>query len=163
MDASRFDSWTRAVGSQSGRRALLRGIAGAAVALGAVSVVGERTDAKKKKCDKKTKKKCAKQGLACEKGKCVLGCNARNAQCLGNFAVLLCGDPKNHTCACSRLLEGGFTCAETLHDADQNCPAASECEQNSDCPDGEVCIDASEKDQCCGSPGFGLCQKQCKI
>ena len=119
-------------------------------------------DAKKKKCDKKTKKKCGKQGLDCEKGKCVLPCNARNAQCLGNFAPLLCGDPKGHTCACSRLVEGGFTCAKTLHDADQNCPAASECERTSDCPDGEVCIDASS-DDCCNGPGFGLCQPQCKI
>ena len=112
MDASRFDSWTRAVGRQSGRRALLRGIAGAAVALGAAGGFAERTKAQKKKCDKKTKKKCGKQGLACEKGKCALPCNARNAQCLGNFAVLLCGDPINHTCACSRLLEGGFTIVE---------------------------------------------------
>jgi hypothetical protein len=161
MDASRFDSWTRAVGAQSGRRALLRGIAGAAVTLGAVSVVAERTDAKKKKCDKKTKKKCGKQGLACEKGKCVLPCNARNAQCLGNVASLFCG-ARRDDCACSRLLEGGFTCAKALLDADQNCPAASECDQNSDCQSGEVGIDASSED-CCNGQSFGLCQEQCKI
>ena len=67
MDASRFDSWTRAIGTRSGRRALLRGIAGSAVAFGAVGLVADRTDAKKKKkCDKKTKQKCAKQGRICD-------------------------------------------------------------------------------------------------
>ena len=39
MDASRFDSWTRVVSTRSGRRALLRGIAGSAVALGGGALV----------------------------------------------------------------------------------------------------------------------------
>ena len=59
MDASRFDSWTRAIGTRSGRRALLRGIAGSAVAIGAAGLVAERTDAKKD-AKKRKKNKCAK-------------------------------------------------------------------------------------------------------
>jgi hypothetical protein len=161
MDASRFDSLARAVGTQSGRRALLRGIAGTAVAFGVGGTVAEPTEAKKKKCDKKTKKKCAKFGLDCEKGRCVVTCNARNSQCQGFNGALGCGAVRDD-CSCSRLLEGGFTCAKALHDPDQNCPAASECDQNSDCQPGEACIDASS-DTCCNGPSFGLCQPRCKI
>jgi hypothetical protein len=167
MDASRFDGWTRAVGTRAGRRPLLRGIVGIAVALGAGGVVAEPSEAKHKhkhkkpKCDTKTTRKCAKQNLACKKGKCVSPCHAGNTQCQGPNVILICGDLQDD-CACSHLVEGGFTCAQFLHDADQNCPAASECERSSDCPSGEVCIDAAGE-FCCNSPGFGLCQKQCKI
>jgi hypothetical protein len=159
MDASRFDAWTRDLGTRSGRRALLRGIVGSAVALGAVSVVSERTEAKKKKCDKKTKQKCAKHGLDCEKGKCVITCNSRESQCLDNGVIRICGGPEDF-CVCSRLAEGGFTCAGQL-DGAEACPVSSECKKSSDCGTGEVCIDASGSD-CCNQPTFGVCVKKCK-
>jgi hypothetical protein len=86
MDASRFDSWTRAIGTRSGRRALLRGIAGSAVALGAVGVVAERTEAKKD--DKKRKKnKCAK--------KCGASCSTCYEQVTGG---VLCGGFGSASC-----------------------------------------------------------------
>jgi hypothetical protein len=122
--------------------------------------VGERTAAKKKKCDTKTKQKCAKHNLGCEKGKCVLICNAQNSQCEDINRIRGCGAVRDDG-SCSPLAEGGFPCAAQLHDPDQNCPAASECERNSDCPTGEVYVDASNE-RCCGSPGFGICRKQCK-
>jgi hypothetical protein len=91
MDASRFDAWTRAVGTRSGRRALLCGVAGSAVALGVVGAVAERTEAKKdakkkKTCDKKTKQKCAKRGgRTCVDGKCICDrCKGCSDSCDGN-------------------------------------------------------------------------------
>lgn len=161
MDGSQFDGWTRAIGARTGRRALLRRAVGATVALGAGGALAERTSAKKKRCDKAAKRSCAKAGLKCKKGKCVLACNARNSQCQKTNVVLICGDIQDH-CACSPLAEGGFDCAEDIDDPDQTCPAASECERNSDCPSGEVCVNASS-DTCCGSPGFGFCRRTCKV
>ncbi|MFN8593158.1 MAG: hypothetical protein U0031_17010 [Thermomicrobiales bacterium] len=148
------------IGAHSGRRALLRRAVGAVVALGVGGATAEQTAAKKKKCDKKAKRECAKDGLDCKNGKCVLVCNTRNSQCLDtSHAVLICGDLQDG-CTCSALVEGGFACAARIDDPDQTCPDASECEQSSDCVAGEVCVNAS---QCCGSPNFGFCRRKCKI
>ena len=122
MDASRFDSWTRAIGARSGRRALLGGIAGTAVAFGAVGLVADRTDAKKKKkkkCDKQQKQKCAKRGRTCLDGKCVFGdCGecTTNAQCdakypdeAGDLECVLYHGP---ICASVQCAKGVARCAQ---------------------------------------------------
>lgn len=119
MDASRFDSWTRAIGTRSGRRALLRGIAGSAVAFGAVGLVADRTDAKKKKkCDKKTKQKCAKQGRICDDGKCI--CD-RCKGCLENC-------DGNDDCASFPRFEGGIACTDDVFGDCGECTTNAQCD-----------------------------------
>jgi hypothetical protein len=119
MDASRFDSWTRAIGTRSGRRALLRGIAGSAVALGAVGLVADRTDAKKNKtCDKKTKKKCAKRGLTCADGTCICDrCKGCLASCDGN-----------DQCASFPRAEGGIACSQNVFGDCGECTTNAQCD-----------------------------------
>jgi len=164
MDASRFDALLQAIGTRSGRRALLRGGVGTAVALAVSSALRAGTEAKKKpkpKCDKQTKRKCAKQDLTCEKGKCVVDCPASLSQCLNNGLIRICGNGED-ACVCSRLREGGSACTAQLDDPGQTCPATSECKKSSDCGKGEVCIDASGS-ECCNRSKFGLCVKKCKV
>jgi hypothetical protein len=116
MDASRFDSWTRAIGTRSGRRALLRGIAGSAVALGAGGLVADQTDARKK-CHKKTKQKCARRGRTCADGKCICDrCKGCLANCDGN-----------DMCASHPRAEGGIACS---YDVFGDC---GECTTNAQC------------------------------
>lgn len=122
MDASQFDSWTRAIGARSGRRALLRGIAGSAVALGAVGLVAERSDAKKdakkkNKCDKKTKQKCEKRDRTCVDGTCICDrCKGCLAPCDGD-----------DQCASFPHFQGGIICSYNVFG---DC---GECTSNTDC------------------------------
>jgi hypothetical protein len=128
MDASRFDSWTRAIGTRSGRRALLRGIAGSAVALGAVGLVAESTDAKKdgkkddkkkKKCDKKTKQKCEKRGgRTCVDGKCI--CD----RCQGCLDICD-GDDQ---CASFPHAQGGTICSYNVFGDCGECTTNTQCD-----------------------------------
>ncbi len=151
MEAERFDGWTR-------RRAAL-GVGGLAVALlGAATGQGAAARKKKpKECTRKKKQKCRRQDRVCEKGKCVIACNARNSACGGNVVVQLCGGRQGF-CDCSPLAEGGFACAATRP---ETCPAASECTTSAQCASGEVCVDVSAA-QCCGGEEFGLCLQRCK-
>ena len=149
MDSARFDAWTR-------RRI---GLGLGALAVGLVAAAGQEGVAKKKPkkaCTKKQKAKCRQQDRACEKGKCVVVCNARNSVCRGNSVIQLCGS--QGACDCSPLAEGGFACAAPRP---ETCPGASECATDAECAADEVCVDASG-DDCCGSEGFGLCRKRCK-
>jgi hypothetical protein len=150
-----FDRVARRFGAVASRRATLLGVAAGLAATAAG--VGLDAQAKKKQCDKKTKKKCAKRDLGCDKGKCVVTCNTRNSQCQGKI-LHICGDDEADHCVCSPLAEDGFTCAAQRPEV---CPVASQCDRDTDCKKGEVCVDASS-DNCCGSPGFGLCLDKCK-
>jgi hypothetical protein len=129
MDASRFDAWTRAIGTHSARRALLRGIARSAMALGAIGVLAETTDAKKddkkkddkkkKKCDKKTKQKCEKRGgRTCLDGKCV--CD----RCQGCLDIC---DGDDHCASFVRAEDGAVVCS---YDVFGDC---GECTTNTQC------------------------------
>ena len=120
MDASRFDSWTRTVGARSGRRALLRGIVGSGVALGVIGVVADRTDAKKKKkkCDKKTKQKCANKDHICDNGKCI--CD----RCKGCLAS--CDGDSN--CASFPHFEGGTICSYNVFGDCGECTTNAQCD-----------------------------------
>lgn len=120
MDASRFDSWTRAIGARSGRRALLGGIAGTAVAFGAVGLVADRTDAKKKKkkCDKQQKQKCAKRGRTCLDGKCICDrCKGCLDSCDGNVE-----------CASFPRAEGGIACSYNVFGDCGECTTNAQCD-----------------------------------
>lgn len=152
MDESRFDALTR-------RQAGL-GVAGIVAGLLGVTT-GQTAAAKKKKpkksaCSKKQKQKCRREGFVCEKGKCVVSCNAGNSTCSGNPVSLICGN-RDDFCVCSPLAQGGFACAESL---DGGCPAASQCASNAGCAQNEVCVDVSDP-ACCGEP-LGVCLKECK-
>jgi hypothetical protein len=128
MDASRFDAWTRAIGTHSGRRALLRGIAGSAVALGAVGLVAERTEAKKddkkkddkkKKCDKKTKQKCKKRGRTCVDGTCICDrCKGCLDTCDGN----------DQCASFPRFEDGVIVCSQNVFGDCGECTSASDCD-----------------------------------
>ena len=154
MDGSRFDAWTR--------RKVGLGLGGlAATLLGAAT--GPETVARKKKpkkksaCSRRTRQKCRRQGRVCEKGACVVTCNAGNSACRGNNAIQLCGGGQAF-CDCSPLVEGGFACTAARP---ETCPGASECVRDAQCGAGDVCVDVSS-DECCGGEEFGLCLKRCK-
>jgi hypothetical protein len=127
MDASRFDGWTRAIGTRSGRRTLLQGIAGSTVAFGAIGLIAERTEAKKddkkkddkkkKKCDKKTKQKCKERGRLCDGGKCI--CD----RCKGCLET--CGGVD---CATFPRFEGGFACIDSVFGDCGECTSTSDCD-----------------------------------
>ena len=156
MDAARFDSWTRAIGASAGRRALLRGIAGSAVALGTVALVADqKTDAKKtKKCDKKTKQKCAKKGRTCLDGKCICDrCKGCLDTCDGN-----------DQCASFPRAEGGIACSYNVFGECGECTTNAQCDTKYplDAGDlecvlyhGEICASV----QC--AKGVAVCAQRC--
>jgi hypothetical protein len=149
MDDGHFDAWTR--------RRFGLGLGGLAAGLLGVAAPGAAAKkGKPKDCSKKKKQKCRRQGRVCEKGKCVVVCNARNSACRADV-VQICGNPRDF-CVCSPLAGGGFTCAEQRPD---ECPAFSECIGDLDCAGGEACVDVSG-DNCCGSEKIGICRKRCK-
>jgi hypothetical protein len=118
MDASRFDSWTRDFGARSRRRALLGGIAGSVVAFGAGGLVADRTDAKKKKCDKKQKQKCKKRGRSCLDGKCICDrCKGCLDSCDGNVQ-----------CASFPRTEGGIACSQNVFGECGECTTNAQCD-----------------------------------
>jgi hypothetical protein len=152
MDDGRFDAWTRRRFGL-GFGGLAAGLLGAATGQGAVA----KKKKKPKGCTRKQKQKCRRQDRVCEKGKCVIACNARNSACRGNNIIQLCGGGQAF-CDCSPLAEGGFACAATRP---ETCPAASECARDAECASGEVCVDVSAA-ECCGGEEFGICRKRCK-
>jgi hypothetical protein len=106
MDASRFDAWTRAVGTRSGRRALLRGIAGSAVAIGAGGLIATNTDATKDAKQKAAKKK--------KKNKCAKRCGADCSTCYERVSGgVLCGGIGSADC--NAPCTSDSDCAGTSH------------------------------------------------
>jgi hypothetical protein len=150
MDGSRFDAWTRRKAALGIGRVTLGFLGGA---------VGPMVAAKKKKkkskaCDGKQKRRCRREGFGCESGKCVVVCRADNSSCGNNNIIQLCG-PQG-SCECSRLVDGGFACADGRL---EECPESSQCSGNRECARGEVCVDRSGE-TCCGE-SMGICRKVC--
>jgi len=103
----------------------LRGIAGSAVAVGAVGLVAERTDAKKddkkkKKCDKKTKQKCKKRGgRTCVDGKCI--CD----RCKGCLDTC---DGDDQCASFPRFEDGAIVCSQNVFGDCGECTTAGDCD-----------------------------------
>ncbi len=102
MDAKKFDDVTRLLGSSMGRRGLLKGTAGAALA-GVVTAarVGRAGAQEKVKCnsDEKCEAKCGREDAVCCRAK-----GSRDAYCIRG-----CGPNRvlNQRCQCVRVTDSG--------------------------------------------------------
>ena len=119
MDPTRFDHLVRTLAQPASRRGALGAVlAGSAVAFAAVGLVADPTDAKKKKCDKKTKQKCAKKGRTCVDGKCICDrCKGCLATCDGDIE-----------CASFPHFEGGTICSYNVFGDCGECTTNAQCD-----------------------------------
>jgi hypothetical protein len=121
LDPTRFDHLVRTLAQPASRRGALGAVlGGSAVAFGAVGLVADRTDAKKKKkkCDKKAKQKCAKKGRTCVDGKCI--CD----RCKGCLEI--CNG--NNQCASFPRSEGGIACSYNVFGVCGECTTNAQCD-----------------------------------
>ena len=97
MDGTKFDSVTRALATAKGRRSLIKGLAGAALAGGAAIGGAAGAAAATVSCntDEKCEAKCGRESALCCNGKCILG------GCGPDRAL------NSKTCKCCRVDEQG--------------------------------------------------------
>jgi hypothetical protein len=58
-------------------------------------------------------------------------------------------------CACARTVGGDKKCVDLRY---AHCPSVDECDSNSDCPAGAVCVKVGA---CCGNKRCSACWRQC--
>lgn len=177
MDESRFDHVLRTLASVSGRRAALRLISAAAMALVAGNglasggLTGKKKRKKKKKCKGNTRKcarKCIPAANCCSDADCRGGsCVAGTCQCLGGMKACNGACIPETRCCENADCDDGNPCTTQICNTDGTCsnphrPDLSYCGSNNLCSGGVcaaypgcldpgmICVTSSS---CCG----GLC------
>ena len=85
---------------------------------------------------------------------------ASDPGCQGEPAINNRRCPENHCrgrsdCACAETVSGEKRCVDVIF---ENCPRRDQCDNNQDCPRGEICIKVGG---CCGNPRRNLCVFPC--
>ena len=137
MDGHRFDDMTKAlVRTTPSRRGVLRGLAGAAAALG-VGVLG-RTAVARSVAPADTDLICENEPFLCNReGEPAARCNRDG-------------------CRCGRTRNGDIKCVDV---SDATCKNRRKCDANRDCRQGEVCVQVGGCSDC---DGRGRCFERCR-
>ena len=84
-----------------------------------------------------------------ETRRCERGAAINNQICPGHK----CG--RRRGCFCATTVSGATRCVNLIN---AQCPERDECDRNSDCPQGEVCLKVGG---CCGHPARNDCRPLC--